>query len=91
MPWQDIIIAVGQWTFLVALFPSILSKDKPALSTSILTGSVLAFFVIAYASLSLWASAASTFLVSVGWFTLAVQKYSAGKKQGAEINQSANL
>ena len=80
MPWQDIVIAIGQWIFLFALFPSILSKDKPALTTSISTGIVLMVFTITYVLLSFWASAISTFLVSAGWFTLAIQKYMANRK-----------
>ena len=74
MAWQDIIIAAGQWVFLLALLPSILGKDKPALATSILTGIVLAVLAFTYATLSLRISTISAILVSVVWFTLAVQK-----------------
>ncbi|MEK7567921.1 MAG: hypothetical protein AAB513_03320 [Patescibacteria group bacterium] len=69
------IIAIGQWMFLLALLPSILGKDKPAIATSVFTGLILATFVIAYFSISLWVSAISTSLVSLGWFILAYQKY----------------
>ena len=75
MSWQDIIIAVGQWIFLIALLPSIVSKNKPALSTSILTGTVLGVFAFTYATLGFWTSTISTILVSGAWITLAVQKY----------------
>ena len=75
MAWQDIIIAAGQWVFLLALLPSIFGKDKPALATSILTGVVLAVLAFAYATLMLWISTLSAILVSLGWFTLAAQKY----------------
>lgn len=86
MSWQDIILTVGVWVFFFALLPSIFSKNKPAFSTSIVTGSVLASFVIVYASLSLWASAASTSLISATWFILAWQKHRESKKQKEEIN-----
>lgn len=79
MPWQDIVIAVGQWVFLAALFPSLLSSDKPALATSLLTGGILAVFAAAYFSLGLVTSALSTVLVSAGWLTLAFQKYRTDK------------
>lgn len=81
MPWQDALIAIGQWIFLIALFPSILSKDKPALATSLMTGVILAAFALAYLSLSLWASAVSVAMVSAGWFTLAIQKYRGNRKK----------
>ena len=74
MAWQDIIIAAGQWVFLLALLPSIFRKDKPALTTSIATSVVLAVLAFTYATLSLWISTISGILVSVAWFTLAVQK-----------------
>ncbi len=80
MSWQDAILSVGQWVFLIALFPSILSDDKPALWTSIMTGSILAVFAVVYFSLSLWASAISVSIVSMGWFTMAIQKYLKDKK-----------
>jgi hypothetical protein len=75
MAWQDIIIAGGQWIFLLALLPSIFGKDKPALTTSILTSVVLAILAFSYATLSLWISTISAMLVSSAWLTLAVQKY----------------
>lgn len=85
MSWQDIVLTVGAWIFFFALLPSIFSKNKPAFSTSIVTGSVLASFVVAYASLALWISAASTSLVSAAWLMLAWQKHRESKKQKEEI------
>ncbi len=86
MTWQDIIIAAGQWIFLLALLPSIFGKDKPALTTSIVTGIVLAVLAFAYATLALWISTISALLVSSAWLTLAVQKYRVNmhKKQGGD-------
>lgn len=75
MVWQDVVLTAGQFVFIVALAPSVLSKDKPALATSLLTGSVLAVFVICFASLSLWLAAITTSFSSLTWFILAYQKY----------------
>ncbi|MGM0482405.1 MAG: hypothetical protein ACQEP6_00870 [Patescibacteria group bacterium] len=75
MIWQDIVLSVGQWVFILALLPSLLSKDKPALMTSVITGTVLAVFAFTFSTLALWASAVSTGAVSLVWFILAFQKY----------------
>jgi len=76
MLWQDWIITLGSLVFVIALFPSVLSKDKPALSTSLMTGTVLVIFALTYLTLSLWTSAVTTFLTGALWFVLAIQKYS---------------
>lgn len=84
MTWQDIIFGIGQWIFVIALVPSVLGKDKPALASSVLTGTVLAIFAVTYMTLSLWAAGVSTLLVAGMWYTLAIQKYLAGKKSKDE-------
>jgi len=75
MAWQDVVFSIGQWIFIIALLPSVFGKDKPAFSSSVITGSVLGVFALTFATLSLWVSAFSTTLVSITWFVLAVQKY----------------
>ena len=75
MTWQDIVLSIGQWIFVIALLPSVFGKDKPAFSSSLITGAVLAVFAFTFATLSLWVSAFSTSLVSITWFVLAAQKY----------------
>ena len=72
--WQDIVIGIGSLIFAAALVPSVLSKDKPALWTSITTGIVLAVFTATYASLSLWYATFTTSLAALLWIVLAVQK-----------------
>ena len=75
MLWQDIVLSVGNLLLAVSLIPSIVGRDKPALSTSLLSGSILFTFGIVYVSLSLWTSVlAISFSVAL-WFVLAVQKY----------------
>lgn len=75
MNWQDIIFSIGSWIFIIALIPTVLSKDKPPLSTSLITGSVLAVFVFAYATLDLWMATFSTAGISITWFIIAIQRY----------------
>ncbi|MEK7451113.1 MAG: hypothetical protein AAB662_04215 [Patescibacteria group bacterium] len=75
MVWQDIVLTFGQILFIIALFPSVIGKSKPALSTSLLTGFVLAVFSLIYITLHLWFAATTTSIASLTWFILAYQKY----------------
>jgi len=74
--WQDIVIAVGQWIFAIALIPALRAKgkDKPPISTSLLTGTILIIFAFTFFTLNLWNAAVSALVVSVCWFTLVIQK-----------------
>ncbi|MEO6761742.1 MAG: hypothetical protein ABI220_05245 [Candidatus Saccharimonadales bacterium] len=74
MSWQEIVLAVGQVVFILALLPSILTKDKPEIWTSILTGTVALSISITYSTLSLKAAAISAFFNFVAWGILAFQK-----------------
>ena len=74
MTWQDIVLSVGSWLFLIALLPSIFGKDKPPLFTSLLTGTVLIVFAITYYTLHLGLSVVSTATLGIAWLTLALQK-----------------
>lgn len=75
MIWQDAVLSAGSFVFVVALVPSVISKDKPAFSTSILTGGVLLVFAGVYASLGLWLSMVVTTFTAGLWLVLAGQKY----------------
>ena len=75
MHWQDIVLSVGQYIFVIALLPSVFGKDKPALSSSLLTGTVLGVFTVVYATLGLWSSTIASTLVTATWFLLAWQQY----------------
>ena len=83
MEWQDIVLSAGSWLFAIALIPSVLSKDKPALSSSLMTGGVLLVFAVTYMTLSLWSASVSTLLVSGMWLTLAIQKILSLRKEKA--------
>jgi uncharacterized membrane protein YqgA involved in biofilm formation len=71
---QDVILTGGSLIFVAALIPTLRGNDKPALSTSLLTGSVLVVFAGVYVSLALWFSAITTFITAACWFMLAAQK-----------------
>jgi hypothetical protein len=74
MPWQDFMFTIGSIIFAIALLPSIFSPHKPALTSSIMTGSVLYMFSMTYFTLDLTFSALSTLMTAGMWSTLAVQK-----------------
>ena len=87
MTWQDILFSIGSWIFIVALFPSLLSKDKPPVSTSILTGTILLFYALTYSTLHLWMTLVSTGILAIAWLVLGGQKYLTNKKIQSESHQ----
>lgn len=70
MIWQDLLIMIGGFGFGLALIPSMRAKEKPAPTTSLLTGSILLSFCVAYASLGLWFAFSATIIVALGWYFL---------------------
>jgi hypothetical protein len=78
--WQDFVLSAGALLFIVALVPTILSKHKPALSSCIMTGSILSVFALVYVTLHLWYAAATTAGTAVTWAILAAQNISQMKK-----------
>jgi hypothetical protein len=78
--WQDIVLAISFAVFNVALVPSVISKHKPALGTSLLTTVFLIPGLVVYISLSLWYSVIMT-VINIGlWTTLLIQRYLQSKK-----------
>jgi len=75
MHWQDIVISIGQWLMTAALIPSLIGKDKPAFSSSLMTGTLIAIFGVTYATLGLWSSTVSSAACALVWFILALQRY----------------
>jgi hypothetical protein len=73
--WQDYVLATGSLLFTLALIPSLRAKNKPALSTSLITVVVLVIFALTYITLSLWFSAAAAGLNGLAWLALALQKH----------------
>ncbi len=80
MHWQEYVFFIGQMVFNISLIPSILSKDKPALTTSLITATVIFIYVFIYGSLSLWLTGISVGSTGVLWAILAYQKYKLSKK-----------
>jgi len=79
MTWQDTVMMVVGFGFAIALYPSVKGKDKPALSSSLITGTLLLIICVCYATLGLWLAFSSTMLTVIMWFTLAIQKYIGGE------------
>ena len=75
MKWQDLVVTAGAWVFIIALYPSVKSEDKPAFVTSLITGVTMLAYTIVYASYSLWWATASSVILCFEWFVLAHQKY----------------
>lgn len=75
MQWQDLVLGAGQIIFVVALLPSISSKDKPAFYTSVINAILLYMFAVIYLTLSLYLAALTITLTAAGWSILAYQKY----------------
>jgi hypothetical protein len=74
MQWQDLVLAVSQLCFTIALLPTLLSKDKPALTTSLMNGTILLVVALTLSTLALWFAAVTSLTTCVLWFVLAVQK-----------------
>lgn len=80
MHWQQIVLALGQIIFVIALIPSLISKDKPEIWTSIITGLVALSISITYFSMSITFAAISAGANFIAWSILAIQKLRQIKK-----------
>jgi hypothetical protein len=56
MPWQDVVIALCQLAFLPSMLPTLLGKNKPAFSTSVMNAIIVAIIAGTMATLHLWFS-----------------------------------
>lgn len=72
--WQDLALTIIFIVLNISLVPSVISKDKPAITTSIMTIVCLIVAVVVYFSLTLWFAAAMTIVNIALWTTLATQK-----------------
>lgn len=70
---NDLVFTIGSFIFLLALIPSLRSKDKPNKKTSILTALVLYAFTINYISLGLYMSSVVGFATASCWLALYIQ------------------
>jgi hypothetical protein len=74
MLWQDWVFTVGNIIFAVALLPSVFGKNKPEVTTSLMTGVVLLIYSFTQFTLSLWFSSFTTLITACIWLLLAFQK-----------------
>jgi hypothetical protein len=72
--WQDYIIGIGAFIFVIALIPSIIGPNKPDIKTAIPTSIVLYSFVVSYISMGLWLAATTTAGTAIEWTILSVQQ-----------------
>lgn len=75
MRWQDLVIASVSIAFAIALIPTLVGENKPAVSTGLLTSIGLAVFVAIYVSLGLWLSAVTSLVSSALWTAITVQSW----------------
>lgn len=73
MSWQDWVIGVVQFVFMLALIPSLRGPDKPEYWTSILTGVCMAVLAFVYATQAWVLSTIVCLCLMYLWFVLAVQ------------------
>ena len=72
--WQDIIFGFGTVVFTVALFPALMKKKYPPVSTCFITAFMLLVYAFADATLGLWISSVTAiFSVSI-WATMGVKQ-----------------
>lgn len=84
--WQDYVIGITQWIFLIALIPSILHPtNKPPFSTSTLTGTLLLILALTYGSLGLMTALISSGALGLGWLYLGFQRAHLNRKAGVPI------
>jgi type III secretory pathway component EscU len=79
--WQDTVIALCQLAFLPSMLPTLMGKDKPALTTCILNACIVSVIVICFVTLELWFSVITGMLTASIWATLAVQKWRIDSKK----------
>jgi hypothetical protein len=75
MAWQDWVLAVSGFILGLSLIPTIRGDDKPALSTGILTTTIVAIVAVTMMTLGLWLAAATNILIVAGWGTITWQKF----------------
>lgn len=89
--WQDFVLAISILGFNIALIPSIVSKHKPHVSTGVLTVIFQLSAFVVFVSLSLWYSAAMSFLNAILWTVLVIQKLTDSKAMKQPQRGSAVL
>lgn len=73
MSWQDVVIALGQALFALALGPSIFTLEKPHRWTCFMTGATLWLFAWVYLTLDMILSVMSVSICAILWTILLFQ------------------
>lgn len=74
--WQDWMISILQWVFIVSLLPTIFhATHKPPISTSLIAGIGLLIMSATYLTLELYVSTFSSLILGVLWIIVAYQRY----------------
>lgn len=75
MIWQDWVIMIVQWGFILALVPTIRERHaKPPLTTCVMTVVGLVAMAICFATLGMWASVLSLSVMAVLWSIIGYQR-----------------
>lgn len=73
MTIQDFVLSAGSMIFIIALLPTVFSATKPAITTSLLTGSTLAVFAATYQTLGFTYACLTTAASAALWIVIAAQ------------------
>lgn len=77
MSWQDLVLAAGGFVIAAGIVPTILSRVKPALFTTLTIVVVLGVSGVAFATLGLWLTAVGVALQFVLWSVVLAQTIAA--------------
>lgn len=75
MSFADLVFTVGGVILAAGLLPSVFGPEKPALATSLVTGSVVAVYAVTFLHLGLLFSSLTSFVQVALWAVLAVQEF----------------
>ncbi len=85
--WQDTVIAICQFLFVVSLIPSVRGENKPALATSLFSAVLVAIITATLFTLKLWLTMISAAMIGLVWSVLAWQKYHLDRASVDEVNE----
>jgi hypothetical protein len=71
----DYLFGIGSLFFVVALIPSIISKNKPHPGTSLITAAILYMFATIYVGMYLEFAAIVTYVTAICWSILFIQGF----------------
>lgn len=80
MLWQDYVIAIAQIGFIIALIPTLFTKDKPPVSTSFMNVIILAIITFCLFTLELYFSTVTASAIAITWAIVGFQKMKINKR-----------